>query len=60
LSQLLVRDDAISELAEVKQDAKNFGCRMMALEREKRAAIAPLYQAAKHAVPKLVNDHLET
>jgi len=35
LKQLLVRDDALSELAEVKRDAKNFGYRMMALERER-------------------------
>jgi hypothetical protein len=53
LKQLLVRDDALSELAEVKQDAKHFGYRMMALEREKRAAIAPLFRVAKEAVPKL-------
>ena len=53
LKQLLVRDDALSELAEVQQDAKNFGYRMMALEREKRAAIAPLFRVAKEAVPKL-------
>jgi TnpA family transposase len=53
LEQLLVRDDALSELAEVKQDAKNFGYRMMALEREKRATIAPLFRVAKEAVPKL-------
>ena len=53
LKQLLVRDQALSKLAEVKQDAKNFGYRMMTLEREKRAAIAPLFQVAKDAVPRL-------
>lgn len=36
LDQLLVRDDTLSKLAAMKQDAKNFGWRQMALEREKR------------------------
>ena len=53
LQQLLVREETLSELAQVKQDAKNFGYRMMALEREKRSALAPLYRAAKEALPKL-------
>ena len=52
LQQLLVREEALSELAQVKQDAKNFGYRMMALEREKRSVLAPLYRAAKEALPK--------
>jgi len=53
LQQLLVREETLSVLAEVKQDAKNFGYRMMALEREKRSALAPLHRAAKEALPKL-------
>jgi hypothetical protein len=53
LQQLLVREETLSELAQVKQDAKNFGYRMMALEREKRSALALLYRAAKEALPKL-------
>jgi hypothetical protein len=53
LMQLLVRDDALSELAQVKQDAKNFGYRMMAVERDKRAALAALFKVAKEGVPKL-------
>ncbi len=53
LQQLLVREETLSELAQVKQDAKNFGYRMMALEREKRSALAPLYRAAKEALLKL-------
>ncbi|MGA2051439.1 MAG: Tn3 family transposase [Terracidiphilus sp.] len=53
LQQLLVRQETLSELAQVKQDAKNFGYRMMTLEREKRSALAPLYRAAKEALPKL-------
>ena len=48
-----MREETLSELAEVKQDAKNFGYRMMALEREKRAALAPLYRVAKDTVPRL-------
>lgn len=53
LSQLLVRDDALSELAAIKQDAKNFGWRQMAREREKRARLESLYQAAKTLLPRL-------
>ena len=37
LAQLLVRDYTLSELAALKQDAKDFGWRQMACEREKRA-----------------------
>lgn len=37
LGQLLVRDDTLSQLAALKQDAKDFGWRQMAREREKRA-----------------------
>jgi hypothetical protein len=53
LQQLLVREETLSALAEVKQDAKNFGYRMMALEREKRSTLALLHRAAKEALPKL-------
>jgi Domain of unknown function (DUF4158)/Tn3 transposase DDE domain len=52
LEQLLVREETLSELATVKQDAKNFGYRMMVLERQKRALLAPLYRAAKELLPK--------
>jgi hypothetical protein len=34
LGQLLVRDDTLSQLAALKQDAKDFGWRQMARERE--------------------------
>lgn len=47
LAQLLVRDDTLSELAALKQDAKSFGWRQMAQEREKRAKLEPLYRIAK-------------
>jgi len=36
LAQLLVRDDTLSKLAALKQDAKDFGWRQMVREREKR------------------------
>jgi len=53
LSQLLMRDDTLSQLAALKQDAKNFGWRQMAKEREKRATLAPLHGIAKALLPKL-------
>jgi TnpA family transposase len=53
LAQLLVRDDTLSELAALKQDAKDFGWRQMVREREKRATLEPLYRAAKALLPKL-------
>ncbi|HET9642805.1 MAG TPA: DUF4158 domain-containing protein, partial [Burkholderiaceae bacterium] len=46
LAQLLVRDDTLSELAALKQDAKDFGWRQMVREREKRATLEPLYRTA--------------
>jgi TnpA family transposase len=53
LAQLLVRDDTLSELAALKQDAKNFKWRQMANEREKRARLEPLYLIARTLLPKL-------
>jgi Domain of unknown function (DUF4158) len=53
LHNLLVREDTLSELAALKQDVKNFGYRMMAAERQKRATLAPLHQAAKDLLPAL-------
>jgi hypothetical protein len=53
LAQLLVRDDTLSELAALKQDAKDFGWRQMARERDKRARLEPLYRIAKTLLPKL-------
>lgn len=53
LAQLLVRDETLSQLAALKQDAKDFRWRQMALEREKRATLAPLYEIAKVLLPKL-------
>lgn len=53
LAQLLVRDDTLSELAALKQDAKDFGWRQMAQERAKRARLEPLYRIAKVLLPRL-------
>jgi TnpA family transposase len=53
LSQLLVRDDTLSQLAALKQDAKSFGWRQMAREREKRDLLEPMYRIAKVLLPKL-------
>lgn len=46
LAQLLVRDDTLSQLAALKQDAKDFGWRQMIREREKRALLEPLHRIA--------------
>lgn len=53
LDKLLVRDDTLSQLAALKQDAKNFGWRQMAREREKRTMLEPLHRIAKALLPKL-------
>jgi hypothetical protein len=53
LAQLLARDDTLSELAALKQDAKNFKWRQMANEREKRARLEPLYLIARTLLPRL-------
>jgi hypothetical protein len=53
LAQLLVRDDALSQLADLKQDAKDFGWQQRAREREKRATLEPLHRIAKVPLPKL-------
>ncbi len=53
LDQLIVREDTLSELAAIKQDAKHFGYRMMVLERHKRATLEPFYRLAKALLPKM-------
>jgi hypothetical protein len=53
LQGLLVREETLSELAALKQDAKHFGYRMMVMERQKRATLTPLYHSAKALLPKL-------
>lgn len=46
LDQLITREETLSALAAIKQDAKHFGHRMMALERRKRTTLEPLYRLA--------------
>ena len=53
IAQMLVRDDTLSELAALKQDARDFGWRQMARERGKRATLEPLYRIAKTLLPTL-------
>ena len=47
LAQFLVRDETLSQLAALKQDAKDFGRRQITREREKRATLKPLHRIAK-------------
>jgi hypothetical protein len=53
LQQLLARDDGLSELAAIKQDANHFSYHMMVLERQKRVTLEPLYRVAKTLLPSL-------
>lgn len=53
LQQLLVREDTLSDLAALKQDAKSFRYRQMGLERQKRLTLEPLYAIAKALLPNL-------
>ena len=52
-AELLVRDDTLSELAVLKQDARDFGWRQMVRERDKRTRLEALYQATKALLPNL-------
>jgi TnpA family transposase len=51
LNALLVRESSLSELAALKQDAKDFKFRMMALERKKKEILEPLHFVAKRILP---------
>ena len=53
LQRLLVRDESLSELAAIKQDAKYFGPHVMGRERGKRATLEPVYNAARSILPQL-------
>jgi len=53
LQELLIREDGLSELAAIKQDAKHFKYKMMVLERQKRMTLEPLYRVAKSLLPSL-------
>jgi TnpA family transposase len=53
LAQLLLHEHTLSELAALKQDAKDFRWQQMARERQKRATLEPLYRVAKTLLPDL-------
>jgi TnpA family transposase len=53
LAQLLIKEDTLSELAALKQDARDFSWRQMVRERDKRERLQPLYLAAKRLLPIL-------
>jgi Domain of unknown function (DUF4158) len=53
VARLIARDDTLSELAVLRQDAKDFRWRQMACEREKRVTLEPLYRVVKTLMPKL-------
>lgn len=53
VEKLLAREDILSYLAVLKQDAKSFGYKMMVSERQKISMIKPLYILAKELLPKL-------
>jgi hypothetical protein len=41
LQELLIRENTLSDLAALKQDAKSFRYRQMGLERQKRLTLTP-------------------
>jgi len=53
LDKFMIGDDVVSKLASLKQDAKNFGFKMMLKERHKHNLLEPLYNVAKDVIPKL-------
>ena len=53
LDQLLKTDTTISELAALKQDAKNFNYTVMSNERDKYHVLHPLHEIAKGVLPAL-------
>ena len=57
LAELIARDDTLSELAALRQDAKDFRWRQMVREREKLAKLEPLHRIAKALLPTLDISH---
>jgi hypothetical protein len=53
LEKLIERDDTLSRLAVLRQDARDFGWRQMVHEREKRAILEPLHRKACDILPAL-------
>lgn len=54
LRELLQKDDILSDLAALKQDAKNFKPHMVTSELTKFSTINSLYQLSKEILPKLL------
>ncbi|HFD3737944.1 TPA: Tn3 family transposase [Pseudomonas aeruginosa] len=53
INKLIERDDTLSQLTVLKQDARDFGWRQMAHEREKRTRLEPLHRKACEVLPAL-------
>ena len=52
-NQLLKNENTLSDLAAIKQDAKNFKFSIMKVERKKHAILEPLYGIAQEILPLL-------
>ncbi len=53
MQNLLIEDSGLSELAALKQDAKDFKPRVIVAERKKLATLTPIYQIIKKILPEL-------
>lgn len=53
LQPLLIEEEALSKLAAIKQDAKDFKPCMMIEERKKMETLRPIYQITKRLMPHL-------
>lgn len=53
LNKLIERDETLSRLAILRQDARDFGWRQMTQEREKQTLLEPLHHKACHILPAL-------
>ena len=53
LNKLVERDETLSRLAILRQDARDFGWRQMTQEREKRTILEPLHHKACNILPAL-------
>jgi len=53
LQDLLIEEETLSGLAELKRDAKDFKARIISRERDKLLKIKPLYLCAKALLPRL-------
>ncbi len=57
LQQLLINENSLSDLAAIKQDARNFQKNMMGKERDKWRKLKPLYLTMKRLMPLLKLSH---